>query len=201
MNVGTDMRLVQRFAAAQAGVFAKSDLQSLLAERHPAAFVRRVGALERDGILRRFVRGWYVTGEFSLSVLSQRIAPRSYVSFGTVLADRLLIGSNPARKVMAVKIGKARRYRNLGYEIEHVGVTPLLYFGFEGRRDGVQYADAEKAVLDVLYFHSRGHRYVFDIYSDIAFDKLDRRRLEAYLRRFRNQKFVTFAKRILEISR
>ena len=197
MNVILDDRLLQPLAAAQRGVFSKADLQTALGEKHTAAFARRIRGLEKIGSLRRFARGWYVTPEFDLATLSQRMAPTSYISFGTVLARELLVGTAPERQVMAAKVGKARSYSGLGFEIVHVGVAAHLDFGHSPVA-GVAYADAEKAVLDVLYFHLRGRRYVFDIYSDIAFDKLDMKRVRAYLKRYRNPRFVAFAKGLLE---
>lgn len=197
MNVVTDEQLLQPLTALQRGVLSKADLQTLLAERHPAAFARRVRGLHRTGALRRFVRGWYVTPDFDLATLSQRLAPGSYVSFGTVLARQLLIGSTPERQMMAAKVGRTRTYAALGVEIVHVGIAPHLDFGHRAV-EGVNYADAEKAVLDVLYFHLRGRRYVFDVYSDIAFDKLDMGRVRDYLERYRNPRFVAFARGVLE---
>jgi hypothetical protein len=199
MNGMADARLVADLATAQRGVFAKQDLQTALAERHPAAFGRRVRALVAHRVLRRFCRGWYVAEHFDLPTLSQRLAPISYVSFGTVLARELLVGTNPARQVVAAKVGRGRSYRALGFEVVHVGIAPHLNFGHSSI-DGVEFADAEKAVLDVLYFHLRGRRYPFDIYSDVRYDRLDRQRLRVYLPRYRNPKFVAFARRVLELQ-
>lgn len=196
MNIAADTRALERVARAQRGVLSKADLQTLLAEPHPAAFVRRIQTLEAEQVLRRFCRGWYVTETFDLPTLSQRLAPRSYMSFGTVLAQALLIGTRPERQVIAAKVGRARTYAALGYEVVHVHIAPHLDFGHSAV-DGVRFADPEKAFLDVLYFHLRGRRYPFDIWSDIALDKLDRRRLDAYLRRYRNPKFVAFVNGIL----
>lgn len=197
MKLATDTSALARVAAAQRGVFAKADLQALLAERHPAAFARRVAALEAAGALSRFCRGWYVREPFDLATLSQRLAPESYVSFGTALARTLHIGSRPTRQLLAVKTGHARTYRRLGYEIQHLRVADHLLFGYaiEG---GVRFAEPEKAVLDSLYFHLRGRRYPYDVFSDIDYASLERARLDRYLRRYRNPKFVTFVQRLLD---
>ena len=160
--------------------------------------MRRVQALEETGVLRRFCRGWYVAEEFDLPTLSQRIAPHSYVSFGTVLARELLVGTRPERQVIAAKVGRTRSYTGLGYEIVHVHIASHLDFGHSAS-GGVQFATAEKAVLDVLYFHLRGRRYPFDPFSDIDVSRLDRRRLRSYLDRYRNPKFVVFASGVLEL--
>jgi hypothetical protein len=192
-----DARSVAAWTEEQRGVFAKSDLQTILGEKHPAAFVRRVGALVEQHALRRFVRGWYVTERFDLPTLSQRLAPESYVSFGNVLAEQLVIGTRPARQVTAVKVGRTRTYKGLGVRIVHVGVTRPLFFGFQAR-DGVCYAVQEKAFLDSLYFHLRGRRYGFDVYGDIHHERLDRERIAEYLAHYRNPRFVAFVRNVIE---
>jgi len=199
MKSVADSQLVHRLNAEQCGIYSKGDLQSAFGEPHPAGFVRRVNTLLDHGILRRFCRGWYVGEDFDLATLSQRLAPESYISFGTVLARDLIIGTSPDRQIVAVKLGRPRRYTCDGYVIEHVGTTEELLFGFS-TVNGVRYANAEKAVLDALYFHLRGRLYPFDIYSDIALHKLDKERMVDYLGRYRNPKFVAFAARVLEIQ-
>jgi len=197
MNAIANAQLLRRFDAEQRGVYSKADLQTVFGEQHPAAFVRRVNKLLDERILRRFCRGWYVGEAFDLPTLSQRLAPESYISFGTVLARELIIGTSPDRHIVAVKTGRPRRYACDGYVIEHVGVTEELLFGFS-RINGIRYAEVEKALLDTLYFHLRGRRYPFDIYSDISLGKLDRERLHDYLKSYKNPKFVTFVKGLLE---
>ena len=196
MNTAAAARLVQGLGQAQRGVFSKADLQTALAERHPAAFARRIDALLDLGVLHRFSRGWYVTEDFDLATLSQRLAPSSYISFSTVLARHLIVGPNPEDRIIAVKTGRPRQYALGDRVIEHVSVAESLLFGFE-TVDGVRYADAEKAAIDTLYFHLRGRRYPFDIFSDMAVDRLDHVRVRRYLERYNNPRFVAFAKGVL----
>jgi len=196
MKSATDTRLIQSLERSQRGVFSKADLQTAFGERHPAAFARRINVLLELQVLRRFTRGWYVTEDFDVATLSQRLAPSSYVSFSTVLARHLIIGPNPEDRIIAVKSGRPRLYAMGDFVIEHVSVTEALFFGFE-TIDGVRYADAEKASIDTLYFHLRGRRYPFDIYSDMAVDKLDHARVRRYLESFQNPKFVAFAEGVL----
>jgi hypothetical protein len=197
MKTISDAKLIGRLDADQRGVLSKADLQTALGAAHPTALVRRVQRLESAGILRRFCRGWYVTQDFDLPTLSQCIAPDSYISFGIVLARELMIGTDATRQVTAVKHGRTRQYAALGCRIEHVRIAPHLCFGFSAV-GGVRFADREKAVLDVLYFHLRGRRYPFDLFSDIDFSRLDRARLADYLTRYRNPKFVAFVAGVLD---
>jgi len=128
--------------------------------------------------------------------LSQRLAADSYVSFGTVLARHLVIGPQPERQLLAAKTGRAHTYRALGIEVAHLHVAEHLDFGHVVE-DGVRWATPEKAVLDTLYFHLRGRRYPFDIWSDLDTTRLDAAKLAEHLTRFRNPKFVAFARGVL----
>lgn len=196
MNAISDALILRGLEGSQGGVFSKGDLQNALGERHPAAFVRRVGSLIEHGVLHRFCRGWYVTQGFDLATLSQRLAPESYISFTTVLSRHLIVGPSPARTIVGVKTGRPRRYTDGEYVIEHVSVAARLWFGFSAT-DGVRYADPEKAFLDTLYFHLRGRTFPFDVYSDVAHTKLDRQRVRTYLSRYRNPRFVSFVRGVL----
>jgi len=194
-----DAEQVVKLAPAQRGVFSKADLQVLTGERHPAAFTRRVQSLQRAGVLRRFVRGMYVAKDFDLPTLSQRLGPESYVSFGTVLAKHLVVGPRPEHQLVVATTGRAHRYRGLGVEIAQVHIAAHLDFGHVVV-GGVRWADVEKAVLDTLYFHLRGRRFPFDVYSDLDLSRLDPVRLANYLSRFRNPKFQAFANRVLAVQ-
>ncbi len=197
MKLVQDVDAIRSLQLGQRGVFSKGDLQRIFTERHPAAFSRRVKALIEYGALKRFIRGWYITKEADLSVLSQRIAPESYISMDTVLSSALLVGVSPDLGVTAIKIGRSRVYEGCGLRIVHLGIKPSLFFGFTG--DGpVRRALPEKAVLDVLYFYLRGRNYPFDIFADIDFSKLDSTRFAEYLKAYRNPKFVTFVKGVVD---
>jgi len=191
MKIMRDNQLLTRLDPYQKGVYSKSDLQTAFGEPHPAAFSRRINALLEQDVLNRFCRGWYIRPGFDLATLSQRLAPASYISFGTVLARELIIGTNPVRQIIAVKTGPPRLYTHGGYSIENVSTIPDLKFGFTNE-NGICFADAEKAVLDTMYYHLRGRRYPFDIYSDLSLGKLDKERFFGYLSRYNNPKFVSF---------
>ena len=204
MKFPRDSAAIRSLAPAQAGVFSIRDLQSVLGEKHKAGLVRRIQTLEREGVLERFIRGWYVTpGSFDLPTLSQRIAPESYVSFGQVLAQALVVGPVPGpvpeKEVWAAKPGRSRTYCGAACRVLHLGIDSRLSFGFE-ERGAVCWATPEKALLDVLYFHQRRRRFSFDIYSDLHLAELNRNRLSEYLSRYRNPRFTAFVRGVLDAA-
>jgi len=197
MNKILDIALkVQQYSSDQNGVFTLGDLKNLVAARSKNELYRILSALTDKGICSQFSRGVYVTTGFDLRTLSQRIAPESYISFGSVLADKLIIGSVPKYRVAAIKNGKSRFYSNDVYSVQHHGINKELFFGYENVA-GVNIATAEKAFLDTLYFYKKGVNFSFDIYSDIDINALDKELLNEYLKSYKNKKFVAFAWKII----
>ncbi|MBF0106652.1 MAG: type IV toxin-antitoxin system AbiEi family antitoxin domain-containing protein [Deltaproteobacteria bacterium] len=186
------MQIIEKFQEDTQGVFSVSDLKGMLPSKHLNSFYRRVVNLEKAGIIERFTRGIYVTTKgFNLSVVSQKIHPKSYISFESILAQHLIIGTVPKREVKAVKVGKKRDYKTLNGRVLHLGVTPCLFFGFETIK-GLNFATKEKALLDTLYFYNKGMSFYFDIYSDIDLSVIDRDILIGYLAQYKNPRFVKF---------
>lgn len=198
MNEGDDLQTVERLSASQRGVFSVADLRACLAEPHRAALYRRVDRLIAGGTLRRFAGGFYVARDFDLAVLCQRLAPDSALSFEFVLARELVIGPKPAHALSAIRAGRTQRLEAHGKSLAFHHIKADLRFG-ESVVAGVRSTDAEKALLDVLLFHQRGRRALFDLRSDVHLDRLDRRKLGRYLRRYENPRFVAFARGVLEL--
>jgi hypothetical protein len=147
-----------------------------------------------SGVLIKVKRGIYATPRADLTAISSRIEPKSYISTGTVLARAAAIGSVPARRAQAIKIGRPRVYRCELGTIEFLSISPRLYFGFTAV-SGVLVASAEKAFLDVCYFTYRGRRFSFDPGTDVNLAQLDFDTIEHYLESY-DPRFVSFFNRI-----
>lgn len=198
MNAVTDIESIHAVRKSQGGVFTTADLRTALADPHPASLTRRIKRLIEHGTLRRFARGFYTTANFQPERLACRMVPGACISFETVLAAELVIGPSPTKRIVATKPGRARTFEAHDLELEFLTLSSHLLFGCTNK-DGIRRANAEKAVLDTLYFHLRGRHYSFDIYSDLNLAKLDAARLREYVARYPNPKFRAFARRVLEL--
>jgi hypothetical protein len=190
-------RQLQQCLSGQDGVFTTNDLKTLLDQDNPVLLFRAINKMEKAGLLQRFIRGIYTAGSPSLAVISNAIEPDSYISFGAVLAKALMIGTVPAFALQAVKVGPSRVYKGLLGTVEHIGIAPHLYFGFETIR-GIKYACKEKALLDTLYFHQKGRQFSFDVYGDISIKDCDLKLIRSLLRQYKNPKFRSFAERYVD---
>ncbi|MEM6672224.1 MAG: type IV toxin-antitoxin system AbiEi family antitoxin domain-containing protein [Planctomycetota bacterium] len=199
MNEISDVRSIERLRSSQRGVFSMEDLRTVFAEPHRAALYRRIKRLVAAGVLERFDRGIYVASPFEPRIVSQRLAPESAVSFENVLADALIIGPKPRHRIFAIRSGRSRTVRGADWTIEYRTLDASLRFG-ETVEAGIRRTVPEKALLDVLSFHLRGRRALFDIYSDVDLDRLDRERLSDFLEAYANPRFVSFAKDALRLA-
>jgi len=187
---------LQELSPLQRGVFSAADLKNLIDPANKASLYRTLKQMQDADIIKVFCRGFYVAKDFDIQVLSQRICPDSYISFGTVLAKKLLIGSVPKYRLLAVKLGQNRIYQNSDFQIEQLAIKPELFTGYENI-NGVNIATPEKAFLDTLYYYQKGMKFSFDIYSDIDYDGLDRKKLIEYLKLYKNKNYVTFVNGVI----
>ena len=96
------------------------------------------------------------------------------------MSRHLLIGSVPARRLQAVKVGVPRTYSCALGEIEHLSIAPRLYFGFTVE-NGIRLATPEKAWLDACYYRFKGRAFSFDLDTDVNREKLDEALIFKYL--------------------
>jgi hypothetical protein len=176
------------------GVFTLPDLKVALNQSSEVTLYRRLRELTSSGALIKIKRGIYSTPTASLSTISSRIEPQSYISTGTILSSRAIIGSIPARRVQAVKVGRPRTFTCELGTIEYLSIQPKLFMGYT-EDAGIKRATAEKAFLDACYFHYKGKRFSFDIETDINREALDMALIDAYLKNY-DQRFITFYNRI-----
>lgn len=193
MNI-LHVKELQRWSVELDGVFTLPDLKVILGKDAPASLFRTLHAFIENGLLLRITRGLYATPEASLESVSFRICPAAYISTGTVLARHAIIGSIPALKLQAVKIGKTRCYTSDLGIIEHLGVAAHLYFGFLAEVGKPAIATPEKAFLDVCYFQYKGHRFDFDPDTDVDLDALNHQKLRDDLQKY-DIRFRTYMKR------
>lgn len=180
------------------GVFSASDLASLIGGGSDLKNARAMQRLVREKIVVRVRKGIYVAPGFDPWVLASRLAPRSYITMESVLAKEGLTGTVPSGLVSAAQAARPRAFEAGGVRIVIHSLSKELLFGIERLPSGVRAADSEKAFLDLLYFYQKGARFPIDPLRDVRTEALDRKRLQGYLKHYRNPKFVAFAKGVID---
>lgn len=194
----TILERIASFSKVMGGVYLQSDLTNLICLRSRLATARLLNRLVNAGVVLRVQRGIYRTKEFDLWQLAGRIVPKSYVSMDSVLARNGLIGSVPEFSLSAVHTGRGRTIKTGPWRIRFHSISKDLFFGFQSNTKGVRVADSEKAFLDMLYFYTKGVRFVIDPLQEIDISKLNRQKIFQYLTQYKNPKFVKFVKGVLD---
>jgi len=142
--------------------------------------------LSRSGLLRPLGSAWYAN-RFHAPVLEEigaLLVRPSYVSLDRVLSAAR-VTTQPCFVLTCVTTRPTAARQTPYGRIEYRSVSRRLFWGFRPRRSTngltVLEAEPEKALLDLIYLSRRAGE---PIWIDLDFARLDRRRLEAYARRF-----------------
>ncbi len=187
---------IRKFSPQMGGVFSTADLHNLIGTGSKLTNQRAIARIEDSGLLTRCQRGFYVTRDFNLWLLAARIEKNGYVSMDSVLSANGLIGTVTTNRVSVVTSRPAKSLKTGNKRIDFYQINNALYFGFTLKK-GVPTADNEKAFLDLLYYHLRGYRFAIDPKTEINTSLLDRKKIEVYIKKYKNPKFVAFVRGII----
>jgi len=181
------------------GVFSYSDLFNVIATGSPLKNTRMIKRLVREGVLFKICRGFYTTDNPDLWTLASRLRTGCAISLDSVLSKNGLVGTVPERSVSAVSAsGRKQNIQTPFGLIRYFSIRKNIFsLGVERMKNGIFMADSEKAYLDLLYFYTKGARFVFDPRREVNVKKLDAKKIQKYLLQYRNKRFVQFVKGLL----
>ena len=181
------------FAPKVGGVFSLLELDALFDISNQQSLWIAARRFEAAGLLKRYCRGIYVARDFDPQVLSAKVRTDSYISFGSALAYHRLIGTESPFLVSCVVPSRASEFAG-EVNLSYARISKELYFGMVPLENGAKMADAEKAVLDTLYFYQHKKVFYFNVFQDIDFAALSKERVDMYLERYVNPRFRAFAR-------
>ncbi len=189
---------INQIAQSMGGVLSYADLSNIIASGSSVQNSRIIARLVKGGVLTKVQRGYYIAQEFDLWLLASRLEPNSYISMDTLLAKETIITTIPQRVVSAVCLNKRkRRIQTPKGDIVYHSLNDDLFFGTVVLKNGVKVATPEKAYLDLLYYYQKGTRYAIDPLSEVNLSKLNKTLLLKYLKKYKNPKFISFVKGLL----
>ena len=182
---------IARFAPSSGGVFSYPELFHLTSATTPLQGNRVIKRLLKEGVIYKICRGFYVTKNPDLWMLASRIKKKVYISTDSVLAKNGLIGTVPERTVTAVYTGQKRKILKTPFgTIRFLSIQRQLMFGTTRTQQGILVANSEKAYLDLLYYYTKGVRFVIDPLQEVNLQKLDRKKIKFYQSRVRLQEKI-----------
>lgn len=197
-SVSDGPKLLQECENQMGGVITQRDLANLMGLSRGSTLQARIARLIESGYLYRAKRGFYHTPAAKLETLAVRMFPQGYLSLGTAMSRRGLIGTRPQRVVdMLIPGGRPGEIETeLGVIRVHIH-KPAYHFGFS-YENLIPIALSEKAWVDCCYFHLRGLALPFNLQADVAWQHLEFRRIQEILHRYKNARFIRYVENILE---
>ena len=199
MKITVDFReKFEKLKDAQKGIFTSEDLKSIISPTSKVDLYRQIKKLVKEKLISKFSQGFYVANGFSKPHLIMAINSEATLSLEYALAFYNMIGTYSDSVIRPLVKEVKRPIKNKELCLEFKKLNENFYFG-NTIEDGVRVATREKALLDTLYFYQMGTKYYFDIYSDIDISEIDHDKINEYLTKYRNPKFIAFVKEYLNV--
>src|SRR3990167_75353 len=164
-----DLKILEKIKEYPKTLFTVDDLGKILniKEKSLRTVIYR---LSRRGVIRKLGGGWYSV--YGTIVTPEQIASQiyhpSYLSLKTVLSKDGIINQIP-RQIYSISLNKSYKIKINGVFLVYRQIKRELFFGFY-QKENQYMAYQEKALLDLLYFISRG-------IETVSFQELDLSRL------------------------
>ena len=164
-----DLKILEKIKEFPKTLFSVDDLGKILniKEKSLRTVIYR---LSRRGVIRKLGAGWYSI--YGTIVTPEQIASQiyhpSYLSLKTVLSKDGIINQIP-RQIYSISLNKSYKIKINGVFLVYRQIKRELFFGFY-QKENQYMAYPEKALLDLLYFISRG-------IETVSFEELDLSRL------------------------
>ncbi len=186
-------------------VFSTSDIQKI----DPFFHKQRLSEWQKKGYIKKIVNEFYIfsdleINESALFVIANEIYNPSYISFEMALSYYDLIPET----VYSITSASSRKTQNFETDIaafSYRRIKPELMFGYalqKYKNHNFKIAEAEKAVLDFLYINpgikTEGDFYELRINRDEFQQKINRKKMEEYLKLFENQSLKKRVNNFLE---
>lgn len=173
-------------------VFSLDDFGRLLNIKNQNSLYKKIQRLEKKEIIRKLIKGKYQfsynkTNDFKIANF---IYQPSYISLESALSFYGII-TGFTYKTTSITIKKSQLFIIDEKDYLYSHISPNYFWGFE-KKDNFLIAEKEKALVDLVYFFSKGLRG-FDR-EDLDISEIDKTKLIYYTKKFNNKKILSIVK-------
>lgn len=177
----TDPELIEKLMDLRKPYFTVADLGRVLGLKKKTLYVT-LNRLTKSGVLTRLKKNAYMV--FTRGVDAEKIANEiyypAYLSFEKALSDYGILSQVPLTLTFAtIRPSKKLTIANTAVEYSHIKKS--LFFGYKLENEKNK-AWPEKALLDELYFMSRGLRQIN--IEELDLRVINKKRLEEFAKKF-----------------
>lgn len=162
-------------------LFTLADFDRLFGHQNQQTIYKKIQRLEKTGIIQKLVNGKYYY-QFK-PALSFRIANflylPSYISLESALSFYGII-TGFAYQITSITTQKSKLINADNREFQYSQIADKFFWGYEAKEDFL-IAEKEKALLDYIYFGSKGLRDM--TFDEMDFSQIDKKKLFVYAKR------------------
>ena len=172
--------------------FSLDDFGRLLNINNQNSLYKKIQRLEKKEIIKKLIKGKYLfifnkTDDFKIA---NYIYQPSYISLESALSFYGII-TGFSYKITSITVKKSRSYMIDEKDYLYSHINQDLFWGYEKKEDFL-IAEKEKALVDLIYFYSKGLRG-FDR-EDLDISEINKKKLILYAKKFNNKKTLSIIK-------
>ena len=180
--------IIKAFKEKNISLFSLLDFGRLFNIGNQNTLYKKIQRLEKKGIVKKLIKGKYLfilnrVNDFSIGNFLFR---PSYVSLESALSFYGIITGFPY-KITSLTTKKSREFMIGQKEYTYSHIDQDLFWGYEKKEDFLL-AEKEKALLDLLYFQTKGLRSLD--WDELDLKEIDKKKLIYYGKKFNSSKML-----------
>ena len=158
MSKLSQTKIIRQLKALNLGLFSITDFKKTFSISKDNTAYKMIARLAKNGILKKIIKGKYLftlipADDFQIANFMH---PASYISLESALSFYSILAQFP-HQITSITAKKTRTVETLNKEFTYFHIKPALFFDYE-KKGNFLIASPEKALLDYLYFASKGLR-------------------------------------------
>ena len=179
---------IKLFKEREIDLFTLDDFGRLLDIKNQNTIYKKIQRLEKKAIFRKLIKGkyWFSLSRFNDFKTANFLFQPSYVSLESALSFYGII-TGFSYRITSLTTNKPRSFIFDEKDFFYSHINPDFFWGYEKKEDFL-IAEKEKALLDFLYFHTKGLRTLDK--EEMDFSEINKKKLIVYGKRFENNKLL-----------
>lgn len=176
-------------------VFTLDDFGRLLNIKNKNSLYKKIQRLEKKEIIKQLIKGKYLftynkTDDFKIANF---IYQPSYISLESALSLYGITSGFPY-KITSITVKKSRTFIINKKDYLYSHISQEFFWGYE-KKENFLIAEKEKALVDLIYFYSKGLRG-FDR-DDLDISEINKKKLLFYAKKFNNKKLLSIINNLI----
>lgn len=186
-------KIIKELSSSGLSLFTITDFKKFFSIRKDNTAYKIIERLRKKGVFKKLTKKRYLFTLLSADdfQIANFLYSPSYISLESALSFHGLVSQFPYQ-ITSITPKKTKIIECLGKEFAYFHIKEGLFFGYEKKEDFL-IALPEKALLDYLYFSSKGLRsFEKDIFD---LKRIDKKTFSAFLKIAKDKNLSNFAKK------